>query len=415
MKEYIVQISTGDYAAANIRFEQIRNKLAPLLKQIPLRAVIMGWSGQKELYQQTKQLLAPYQTELYLWLPVFSENNRLKKVPDLIDYQNKAVSHYHLNQGENFEFCCPNRRESIERFLEIYEEHFAGLAGAHVFDGVFLDRIRYASFSNGRSGVFSCFCPVCREKYQARGLDISTLTTQMQLLSTGQDGYDRIPFKMEKYQSGTYQFADPIWSAFFKAKQDFIYEALKPVSQYFKAKGLRVGLDLFSPFMAYFVGQDPFRLSLLADFVKPMMYRATYAPAGIPFELDRLIKETVPRTQRQTAGDEYRRIIGAQATGLNAAPLTNISFVKTELEILKQPGAFTATDIGAATKTRIYCGIEVNYLKDVVPTTAEYVAANLNELAQTDIDGFVLSWDLLSAPESHLRAVTAHIGKTWEG
>ena len=45
--------------------------------------------------------------------------------------------------------------------------------------------------------------------------------------------------------------------------------------------------------MAQFVGQDYGILSQHADFIKPMLYRQTFAPAGMGFEYD-LMRKAVP-------------------------------------------------------------------------------------------------------------------------
>jgi hypothetical protein len=350
----------------------------------------MGWSIQPQLYRQTKELLAPHGTELYLWLPVFSENALYKEVYPLTDHQQKAVGNYSLNEGESFAFYCPNHPENGAGFLEIFEEHFGDLLSDGILTGVFLDRIRYASFINGLGGVFSCFCPSCMQKYAEAGVDCTQLLAEMSKVTAGTDGYDRVPLGINAYQSGEYRFDHPVWHSFFKAKQTFIYDALVPIVNYFKERGLRVGLDVFCPFAAYFVGQDIPRLLQLADFIKPMMYRATYAPAGIPFEYEGLINETIPEAARTTASDEYGRIIGYQRE--NNMPVDH-SFVQKELALLSG---------------QIYCGIEINYQPAIVPTTVEYVIENLTALSSSAIDGFVLSWDLLSAPDSHTSAVVRY-------
>jgi hypothetical protein len=52
-------------------------------------------------------------------------------------------------------------------------------------------------------------------------------------------------------------------------------------------------MDLYAPFMAPFVGQDYEILARHADFIKPMLYRQTFAPAGMGFEYDLLRKAVI--------------------------------------------------------------------------------------------------------------------------
>lgn len=392
-KEYVIQILTGSYRDKSVTYRQIEEKLLPVLERMPIRAVIMGWSAEPDLYRRTKELLTPSGAELYLWLPVFSEIGLLKDVSMLTDYQGKKVGKYHLDEGENFEFCCPNTTPNINRFHEIYTEMFQHLP----LDGVFLDRIRYASFSNTRSGVFSCFCPECMKKYAAYGVDVRELRTEMDKVAAGAAEYARIPFGMTEYRAGRYRFEHPVWNAFFDAKAKCINDAVIPIINNFKDRGLRVGLDVFSPFAAYLVGQDIAALSQAADFVKPMMYRQTYAPAGLPFEFTGLCREMVPADKLAAAQKECGAVIGlSESDGSDTIPL---SFVKEELAAMTAGGD-------------VYCGIEINYEPEIVPTSPSYITENLTGLEQTDIKGFVLSWDLLSAPENHIQAVIEHVKKT---
>ncbi|MDX5688798.1 hypothetical protein SIK51_18040, partial [Clostridioides difficile] len=63
------------------------------------------------LYVETKKLLNKYNVELYLWLPCFSEIGLLEKSNLLIDYMGKEVKGYALQEDENFEFYCTNKRK----------------------------------------------------------------------------------------------------------------------------------------------------------------------------------------------------------------------------------------------------------------------------------------------------------------
>lgn len=139
----------------NIRLPMTRcAKAKALLETIAVSKVIIGWSCDRELYEHVIRFLKQHGIECYLWLPVFSETGILKAdTGKLIDDTGNEVKSYCLSEGENFEFYCPEQQCNIRAFLEIYEENFEGLG----FDGVFLDKIRYGSFSNGLGGVFSCF------------------------------------------------------------------------------------------------------------------------------------------------------------------------------------------------------------------------------------------------------------------
>ncbi|WP_312447137.1 BadF/BadG/BcrA/BcrD ATPase family protein [Lacrimispora sp.] len=384
-KEIVLQVFTGGYLNKETTYEEVESKLKPILENVRVTKVIIGWTVDEELYKKIKLLVHMYQAELYLWMPVFSETGLLEPVSFLQDFQGEEVKSYRLNAGENFEFYCPNVKQNRESVKHIYEKHFSKIG----FDGIFLDKIRYSSFSNKITGVFSCFCPECMKKYQERQLDADELRMEMDKVIDGLEGYDRHPLKCLTYEDGSYRFDNPIWKKFFDCKADFIYDSLKEITGYFRGQGLKIGMDVLSPFLTHFTGQDLSRLKGLTDFMKPMMYRITCAPAGLPFEYDSFLTGTTS-IDTDTVRREFNQLLGIKPSGDNRFDL---DFVKSELDIMER------MDIP------VYCGIEVNRIKDVVPADPDYIKDTINSLSQTNIKGFVLSWDILSAPEENIEAV----------
>ena len=136
-KKIIIQIFTGGYKEEKVTYEQISEKLLPILDTGAIKRVIIGWSLRKSLYRDTIKLLKSYGVECFLWLPVFSETGMIKSVKRLLDDRSYEVENYSLKEGENFEFYCPQNHQNIQRFLEIYEENFSDLD----FDGVFVNTV----------------------------------------------------------------------------------------------------------------------------------------------------------------------------------------------------------------------------------------------------------------------------------
>lgn len=130
-------------------------------------------------------------------------------------------------------------------------------------------------------------------------------------------------------------------------------------------------MDLYAPFMAPFVGQDYAILAQHADFIKPMLYRRTFAPAGMGFEYDLLCK-SVPGA---TGYPEFE---------------TDAAFLDSQLDAM------------APYPCGKYPGIEINYRADVVPTSPEYVTESLEHVMAHRFDGAVLSWNIMEAPDAHI-------------
>ncbi|MDR0447347.1 MAG: hypothetical protein LBH07_01620, partial [Treponema sp.] len=250
----------------------------------------MGWSRDKKLYEKTAEFLTKRNIDFYLWFPVFSETGALKGLSPLVDFEGRQIINRGKHEEEDFSFCCPNSSENIEKILEIFEREFASIK----FNGIFLDKIRYPSFANGNGQrtVFSCFCPHCRETYEKEQLDVELLKKAL-VCPTGLGGPSLLsgqtPMGISSYRGcGEYVFDNPVLSRFFEIKACIIFKSLERICRYFRDRNYGIGLDVFAPFLSPFVGQDLDAFSGLCDFIKPMMYRATVAPAGLPFETDAL-------------------------------------------------------------------------------------------------------------------------------
>ena len=130
-------------------------------------------------------------------------------------------------------------------------------------------------------------------------------------------------------------------------------------------------MDLYAPFMAPFVGQDYAILAQHANFIKPMLYRMTDAPAGMGFEYG-LLRKTLPG-----------------AAGYPDFAM-DVAFLDSQLK------AMEPYPCGK------YPGIEINYREGVAETTPAYVTESLDAVMRHGFEGAVLSWNIMEAPGAHI-------------
>ena len=358
---YVVQVSLGGWHHADYTADQIIDRIDAVAAKIPVRKVIIGWTVDKGIYQRVGEYLHAHDISMLLWLPVFAETEEMCENVPAVDLDGEIPANYDLAAGEGFRFNCPSLPENMANVVAIYDGHFADCG----FDGVFLDRIRTQSFVSGVSGVLSCGCPVCVEKFAAEGVDLAAVRDAWH--EKGDDffsvtGYDPV---------GGFTFADPLAAAYFKAKGHVVSGAVASVADRLRERGLEVGMDLYAPFMAQFVGQDYAILSQHADFIKPMLYRQTFAPAGMGFEYE-LLRKAVP------AAKGYPDFV------------MDTDFLHSQLKAM-EPYACGK-----------YPGIEINYREVVAPTSPEYVTESLEAVMQHGFDGAVLSWNIMEAPDPHI-------------
>ena len=358
---YIVQVSLGGWHSPDYTASQIISRIDTVASLIPVRKVIIGWSLDKDIYREVGEHLHAKGIRMLLWLPVFAETEEVCDNIPAVDLWGTIPANYDLAAGEGFRFNCPSHPQNIANVVAIYDRHFSDCG----FDGVFLDRIRTQSFVSGVSGVLNCGCPVCAEKFREEGIDLDAVRaawTEKGDAFLSVTGYDT--------EKG-FSFVDPLATAFFKAKGHIVSEAVASVADSLRSRGLEIGMDLYAPFMAPFVGQDYEILSQHADFIKPMLYRKTFAPAGMGFEYD-LLRKAVP---------------GAEGYPEFAM---DVAFLDSQLDAM---APFTCGK---------YPGIEINYREGIVPTSPDYVTESLEAVMRHGFDGSVLSWNIMEAPDSHI-------------
>ncbi len=358
---YIVQVSLGGWHSPDYTAARIISRIDSVSALIPVRKVIIGWSLDKDIYREVGEHLHAKGIRMLLWLPVFAETEEVCENVPAVDLWGNIPANYDLAAGEGFRFNCPSDPRNRANVVAIYDDHFRDCG----FDGVFLDRSRTQSFVSGVGGVLNCGCPVCTERFREEGVDLDAVRAAWAekgdafLSVTGFDA------------DNGFSFVEPLAADFFKAKGRIVSRAVASVADSLRSRGLEIGMDLYAPFMAPFVGQDYSILSQHADFIKPMLYRKTFAPAGMGFEYD-LLRKALP-----------------QAEGYPEFSM-DVAFLNLQLDAM------------APYACGKYPGIEINYREGIVPTSPEYVTESLEAVMRHGFDGAVLSWNIMEAPDSHI-------------
>ncbi|MDR0324045.1 MAG: hypothetical protein LBI12_06340, partial [Treponema sp.] len=195
-----------------------------------------------------------------------------------------------------------------------------------------------------------------------------------------------LPLGIKEYRgNGDYVFEDSCISHFFSLKSGIIFQNLRRICRYFKEKGLGVGLDVFAPFLSPFVGQNLPLLSGLCDFMKPMMYRLTNAPAGLPFEMQALLSNTIGE-------DTLKKKFFYELLNFDPGKkVFDIDFAVKELD-----------DLAVSSACPIYAGLEINRVEKFAEVYPEYVEETTKAYSKANIQGFALSWNMLDAPAENI-------------
>ena len=358
---YIVQVSLGSWDSPDYTAGEIIDRIDSVSSLINVKKVIIGWSLDKDIYHSVGSFLHGKGIEMLLWLPVFAETDEVCDNIPAVDLWGDVPANYDLAAGEGFRFNCPSDPRNAANIISLYDRCFSDCG----FDGVFLDRIRTQSFVGGVNGVLSCGCPECVRRFAAEGVDIDAVKEEC---TAKGDAF----FSVSSYAPETgFVFENPVAASYFKAKGHIVSGSVAAIADSLRSRGLEIGMDLYAPFMAPFVGQDYSILSQHADFIKPMLYRMTFVPAGMGFEYG-LMRDAIP-----------------DASGYPEFAM-ELAFLDSQLDAM--------TPYPCAK----YPGIEINYREGVAPTSPGYVTESLEAVIAHSFEGAVLSWNIMEAPDSHI-------------
>lgn len=361
---YMLQVNTGSLTRT-ADAGTVVERLGRSLDRLDVSGVIYGWSPDRAVNEAVSSLLLRRNVAQYLWLPVFCEIHGEGAAPFVGVGGMRARAIDDLCAGESFDFVCQSAPENRDRAAEFLESQAATLP----LDGVFIDRIRYASAANSRDDLFGCWCERCAHRYTEAGVDADRIRA-MAL------GYCLAEFIPERLEGCAYRYRDADIDRVMAVRRDIITEAMQALCARFRRMGLAIGIDTFAPAVADFVGQDLMALGGLSDFIKPMIYLRTTAPAGVPYEADALGGEIEARLNELWGADirgvegaviQARRLMDA---GLNVAP-----------------------------------GIDCNRIEGVCGADAEYATGYLDALEAAGCGEAVLSWDVTRIGDDVIDAI----------
>ena len=366
--KYLLQVNTGSFTHTAADGRAIERQLDKCLSRIEVEKVIYGWSPDRRVNEAIVGYLHKKGIEKYLWLPIFCEihDAQFAEAFEAVDGKgNQAIDD--LCQGESFDFVCPSSDRNLRTATDVYDELTKDLP----VEGVFIDRIRYASAANSVRDLYGCWCPRCAARYEVAGVDIGRIRRLGRSSALA-------PFMPSRRENGVYRYEDVDIDALMRVKRTLITEAAEKLCAHFRGIGKKIGIDTFASGTADFVGQDLPALGAMVDFIKPMVYLNTHAPAGVPYEVGAM------------GGEIARRI-----DEIEGAPACSMDAAIGQIRQLMDTGAYVAP------------GIDVNRIDPICTATPEYVRTYLDRLEEIGCRSVVLAWDAMRMGDDVLDAIAS--------
>jgi len=372
-------------------------RLRAAFQRLPIAMVVLGWNLPPRMVEACAEQCARYDADLYLWQPLLTGDGSFQ--PPLawhtIGLSGDPVAGH---QGKaDFTFICPNRPAAREAALL----HLSDVIAGGFYRGVFLDRIRFPSPTIDPARQLACFCQDCRRKAGDVGLDLGFVQESLQQLLQTAEGRRAATYSFFSAFSTVQAEAPPSWLEQLLAfRQRSITAVVEAAAGLAKARGLKVGLDCYSPSLTLLVGQDLPGLAPHCDWIKLMTYARAYGPASIPFEILGLANwlmtldgESESRSMA-CLEDATRWPLPASREAVRHGGLS--------------PEILTAEIRRgrAAHGRQLLAGIELVEIPGVAELDEEQIKADSEAVLAGGPDGVVLSWDLCRIPLNRLELVS---------
>ena len=379
-----------------LSIETAVGKLRRAADRLPFSHLLIGWHLAPPVLEACRAEAQRLGMRFLRWHPLLTGDAAHQPAADwqVVGLSGKRVPGFR-NLAE-FTFACPNHpavQEAISRRLET-------LVKSDLYQGFFLDRIRFPSPAADPLNNLGCFCEHCRTKAAGLGLDLEAVRRALILLAQDPDAIMSVALALlgtqpsfPDHPSGT------LMKEFFDFRADSVSDLTAVIAAQLHGAGLEVGLDCFSPGLAKMVGQDLATLSAHGDWIKIMSYAHTLGPAGLPFELRGMCDFL-----RSATGLNEANVLGRMAEALGR-PLPN------RREVLEENGLSPLAlqrEVEAGVKASgvpVLAGIELVDIAGVAHLSNAQIRADLQAIKTARPGGLSLSWDLWHIPLDRLDLV----------
>jgi len=359
---------------------------------LPITHLLIGWRLPPRLLEACRKEAGRRGMRFIRWHPLLTGDGSFqpRRPWQVINLLGEPVRGFH--DMPEFTFVCPNH-PAVQDGIQ---QRIADLLNEGLYQGFFLDRIRFPSPAAGPLENLACFCPCCLEKAAACDLDLVQLQRSLPRLTAQPGGRRRL---VEALLGGSAGAELPELLRFLDFRRQSVTAFIASLARQLRASGMEIGLDCFSPCLTGMVGQDLAAVSRSVDWIKLMSYAHTLGPAGLPFELLGLYDEL---TQGAGLGESAALACLGQAAAL---PLPVTRQVLERQGLSPQALESELRRGVAACATPVLAGFELVEIEGVAQLNPPQISADLTAVRRSGVAGLSISWDLRHIPLDRLEQV----------
>ncbi len=380
--------------------QRVAGKLRQTMDLLPISLLLIGWEAAQHLIQICREEAERHGAKLYRWHPLLTGDGCFvpRREWQTIGLNGEPVPGF---RGlPEFTFVCPNQ-PSVQ---EAAAAHLAEILSAGLYDGIFLDRIRFPSPAADPTAHLACFCPDCHAAAAEQGLDLTQVQDVLTGLCSSAPKVLALLSLLFSPDRPEPELVDlQLVRQFLHFRKSSINTFVARTAALIRRHDLAVGLDSFSPSLTNMVGQDLPGLNQFGDWIKPMTYGHTLGPSGLPFELGHLSQWLC-----DALGMEEREALHHLSRTLQQPLPESIS----GLRLRGVTPQFIQEEVARARCAGVDCllaGMELVQMEGVTNLSMQQIKSNLVAYGRGGADGIVFSWDLQLMPQEWLQLVAAQL------
>jgi hypothetical protein len=374
----------------------VKKKLRDAYQCLPFSHLLIGWNLPRGLLEACRIEAEALGIRFLRWHPLLTSDGTFEPRPEWQVISAGGGKVMGFRNMPEFTFVCPNHPQVQEAIVDRVSE----LVREGIYQGFFLDRIRFPSPSADPLNHLGCFCEHCLRKADRFGLDLMEVRRKiLQLTQTEQGCVGLVQALLSEKQTSLDEPARQMVRAFLDFRQRSVTDFVSKVCGLLKQGNMEIGLDCFSPGLARMVGQDLNSLSRVADWIKVMSYLHTMGPAGLPFELLGILDYLLTTTRLSVAQvlTLIRNVLDLPLPE-SRQELVAVGLSSQALQVELRRGLDNC-------HAPLLVGIELVELDGVANPHPEQIKADLAGIKAMNVDGIAISWDLWHIPLTRLELV----------